>query len=122
MKLPADYLDLVSTGAAVLRAVGAELRLRAAAQPNAPELWLSVRDYEGLAGRLAASDDWEWRRGFAGLFITGQDFGVLDELLAQNNDSSVLLSEEQASALARLRNFLRQYRDREFELQLPNDR
>ena|SRR5690349_25068136 len=119
MKLPSDYRELLSTGAALLRALAAELRLRAAAQPHAPELWLSIRDYEGLAGRLADSDDWEWQHGFAATLISGQDLGVLDELLAHKDDSPVQVSEEQASVLARLRRFLRQYSDREFEFDEP---
>jgi hypothetical protein len=119
MKLPADFLELVSTGAAELRALAAQLRVRAAAQPNAPELWLSVRDYEGLAGRLADSDEWAWRTGFAGILISGQDFGVLDELLARLDDSPILPSEEQASVLTRLRRFLCQYYEGEFEFDEP---
>jgi hypothetical protein len=119
MKLPDDYLELVSTGAAVLRMLAAQLRERAAAQADAPELWLAIRDYEGLAARLTDTDEWAWRRGFADTLISGQDLGVLDELLARGNDAPILASDEQASALARLRRFLRQYRDREFELDEP---
>jgi hypothetical protein len=119
MKLPADYFELVGNGVAALRQLAGQLRVRAAEEPNAPELWLSVRDYEGLAGRLADSDEWEWRGGFASILISGQDFGVLDELLARRDGSPILASEEQAAALARLRQFLRRYCDREFELDEP---
>lgn len=115
MKLPADYLDTINTGAAILLALGAQLRMKAAADPDAVELWLSIRDYEGLAGRLTDSDEAEWRGGWVNLLISGQDSGVLDELIARSDDSPVLVSEEQASSLARLRRFLRQYRDLEFE-------
>jgi hypothetical protein len=41
--------------------------------------------------------------------------GVLDELLARDDGSPILASEEQAAALARLRQFLRRYCDREFK-------
>lgn len=119
MKPPADYLELVSAGTAVLRALADVLRRQAAVQPNAPELWLAVRDYEGLAGRLADWDESDWRGGFAGILLGGQDFGVLDELLARGDESSILMSDQQASALARLRQFLRQYCNREFELDEP---
>ena len=116
MILPDDYLDIINTGAAVLRALGAQLRLKTAADPNAAELWLSIRDYEGLASRLADSDESEWRGGWVNLLISGQDFGVLDELIARGEDSPILVSNEHASALARMRGFLRQYCDHEFEL------
>ena len=120
MQLPADYLDIIDKGAAVLYALGAQLRLEIAADPNAAELWLSVRDYEGLAGRLADSDESEWRGGWVDLLISGQDFGVLDELIARSDGSPVRVSDEQAAALSRMRRFLRQYCDREFELDEPS--
>jgi hypothetical protein len=119
MKPPSDYLQIVSAGAAVLRALATQLRQQAAARPNAPELWLAVRDYEGLADRLADSDESDWRRGFAGILLGGQDFAALDELLARDDQSPILISEEQASALARMRRFLHQYCDREFEFDEP---
>jgi hypothetical protein len=115
MKLPPDHLELVRNGAAVLVALAAQLRVRVAARPDVPELWLSIRDYEGLAGRLADYDAGEWRAGYAGGVIGAQDFGVLDELVARRNDTPVLASEEQASTLARLRHFLRQYCDGAFD-------
>jgi hypothetical protein len=118
MKLPADYRELVTNGADALRAIGARLRVRAA-QSSATELWLSVRDCEGLAGRLADRGDWEWRHGFAPILISGQDFGVLDELLARGDESPILISEENAAALAQLRRFLRHYCDRQYELDEP---
>jgi hypothetical protein len=120
MKLPADYLEIIDEGAAVLRALGAQLRREIAANPNAPELWLSVRDYEGLAGRLADSDESEWHGGWVNLLLSGQDFGVLDELIARSDDPPVLVSSEQAAALSRMRRFLREYCDREFELDQPS--
>lgn len=119
MKLPADYLEIIKTGAAALRALGAEIRLETAADPDAAELWLSVRDYEGLASRLADSDESEWHGGCVNLLISGQDFGVLDELISRSDNSRVLVSDEQATALARMRRFLRQYRDSDFELDEP---
>ena len=56
MKLPPDYLDLVNTAAEVLRSHAAHGRHDAARRPDVPELWLAVRDYEGLAERLAAPE------------------------------------------------------------------
>ena len=116
LKLPADYREIINAGAAVLVAVGARLRAEAATDPNAPELWLSVRDYEGLASRLADSDDEEWRRGWANILISGQDIGVLDELIA-SDDVRLRVSAEQASALLRLRQFVSQYFNREFKVE-----
>jgi hypothetical protein len=118
MKLPADYLELVHTGAAALRDLAAQLRGRAAARPDVPELWLSVRDYEGLADRLACPGAREWQVGVT-LLIAGQDFGVLDELIAGCDNAPILPSDSQRTALARLRQYLRQYFDRELWIDEP---
>jgi hypothetical protein len=115
MKLPTDYLQGVERGATVLHAFGARLREAATRQPETPELWLSVRDFEGFAGRLAESTDWEWRQGFAGLTISPQDLAVVDELLALGHAGTVQLSVKERAILIDLRAFLRQYCDREFE-------
>ena len=78
-----------------------------------------MRDYEGLAGRLEYWDESEWRRGAAAVLLGGQDFGVLDELLARGDESPIQMSDQQAAALARMRQFLRQYCDHEFEFDEP---
>ena len=119
MKVPTDYRDLVGHGVTVLLTLAAQLRLRATAQPHAPQLWLSVRDYEGLAGRLGDFDDSEWRAGMVRTFISGQDLGVLDELIARSADAPIHPSAEQAAALQRLRQFLHQYSTGEFEFDDP---
>lgn len=119
MKLPRDCPDLVRAGAATLDALGAKLRNVASANADATELWLSVRDLEGLAGRLAESTDWEWRHGVADNFITPQDLAVLDELCTQRGVGPLRLPDEHLVALIRLRRFLDQYGNRAFELDDP---
>jgi hypothetical protein len=109
MQFPPDYLQVVGRGATVLRALGARLRDIATKRPEAPELWLSVRDLEGLSGRLAESTDWEWRHGFADLLISPQDLAVMDELLALRRVGPVELSAEDNATLTSLYEFLRQY-------------
>jgi hypothetical protein len=76
---PPDFRRTVTAGSATLREVGGEVRGIATKRPDAPQLWLVVRDLEGLAGRLAIIDESE--EGFLNL-VTGQDLGVLDELIA----------------------------------------
>ena len=110
MTLPSDYLDVVRVAADVLKALGARVRLEAARHPEMPELWLTVRDYEGLAARLAGLDDWSWRNGFD-LEITGQDVGVINEALEAAPGTSTSLSEAEHRSLARLKAFLDRYRD-----------
>ena len=117
MKLPANYLEVVHLGAATLGSLGTRLRKIAAKKPEMPELWLSVRTFEGLGGRLAESDDFEWRHGF--VMLSPLDFGVLDELLARGGAESVPLSAEEAAALTELRAFLNRYGRREYELDEP---
>jgi hypothetical protein len=121
MQLPADYPDIIAAGVDVLRSVGAQLRTEAAQRPKAAELWLAVRDVEGLAGRLADASNAEWRQGFMSTFMNGQDLGVLDELLGVGADAGgrSRVRGAQADSIARLRRFLQQYGDREFELDAP---
>jgi hypothetical protein len=116
MKLPSDYLEVVHLGATTLSTLGGRLRDVAAKKPELPELWLAVRDFEGLADRLLDLDDGEWRQGFGNVVISPQDFGVLDELLARGGAELAPCSREDATTLTRLREFLRQYRDRQFEV------
>jgi len=116
MRLPSNYPEIVAAGVAVLRTVSANVRAAATRQPDAPELWLVVRDHEGLAGRLTDLDEREWQDGFGAMFITGQDLGVLDDLLKNGatvqGSSVVSLTSEQATSLTRLREFLQRYCDR----------
>ena len=113
MSLPSNYPQIVAAGVAVLRAVSTVVRAAAAGQPDAPELWLVLRDYEGLAGRLTDLDEREWQDGFGLMFVTGQDLGVLDALVKNGvplqGSSIVSLTSEQAASLARLREFLQRY-------------
>ncbi|HET7584785.1 MAG TPA: hypothetical protein VFK13_07755 [Gemmatimonadaceae bacterium] len=122
MHFPSDYLETVHRGAAVLRALGARLREAAAKQPQTPELWLSVRDFEGLSARLVERTDWDWRHGFADMMLSPQDCAVVDELLAAGHAGPVQLSSEENAALTDLDTFLRQYCNREFELEELEDR
>ena len=116
MILPAEYPEIVAAGVATLREAGAAARSGASRDADAPELWLVVRDLEGLADRLAEMDAWQWQNGFCDLFVTGQDLGVLDELLnvgvASRGRSIVSLTTEQAKTVTRLREFLQHYGDR----------
>lgn len=76
---------------------------------------LTVRDLSGLAGRMAETVADEWEDGFAHLYFSGQDIGVLDELLFATGNANTTrmhdMSELGASAIKRLRNFLREYLD-----------
>ena len=115
MKLPSDYLKFVTGGTHALRAIGQALRTAAAQDPTTPELWLSIRDVEILADRLASLTDEEWRRGDAILFVTGQDVGVVEELIMNPAVVAGGVPDDRIAALARLHDFLRQYCDGEFE-------
>ena len=117
LQLPSDYLRLVTVGTRALRSLGRALRVGTVEHPDAPELWLPVRDIEGLADRLASLIDDEWRCGGSLLLITGQDVGVLEELL--NARDRLALPREDCDALARLQSFLRQYCDLEFDFERP---
>jgi hypothetical protein len=107
MKLPSEYPEIVAAGVATLRVIAADVRTAAIRRSDAPELWLTVRDLEGLADRLAGLDEWHWRHGFADTFVTGQDLAVLDELLEVGvglpTSTVVSVTPEQAARLTRLR-------------------
>ena len=81
MRLASNYAEIVAGGVATLRAVSANVRAAAIRESDAPELWLVVRDHEVLADRLADLDERGWLDGFGAMSVTGQDLGVLDELL-----------------------------------------
>ena len=118
MRLPVEYSEIVGAGVATLRAVSTEVRAAATRRSDAPELWLVVRDLDGLASRLADLDEQEWLDGFGATFVTGQDLGVLDELLKKGvplqGSSVVSLTSQQTTSLTRLREFLQRYRDRSY--------
>lgn len=113
MRLPSNYPEIVAAGVASLRTVSANVRAAATGRPDAPELWLVVRDCEGLAGRLVDLDEREWQEGFGFMFVTGQDLGALDALLENGvllrGTPVVSLTAEQATSLTRLRAFLQRY-------------
>ena len=108
---------------ATLRSISTEVRAAATKRSDAPELWLVVRDLEGLAGRLADLDGREWLDGFGATFVTGQDLGVLDELLTKDvalqRASVVSLTSQQATSLTRLREFLQRHRDGTYDSAEP---
>ena len=123
MKLPPEYFEIVAEGAVILRTIAAKLRAEAARRPRTPELWLAVRDLEGLLGRLAAIERRDWESGSAILLITGQDLGALDDLtgtgVAAEGMSVVAMPANHVASLSRLMDFLRRYLDRDFEVGAP---
>ena len=123
MRLPSNYPEIVAAGVATLRSISTEVRAAATKRSDAPELWLVVRDLEGLAGRLADLDGREWLDGFGATFVTGQDLGVLDELLTKDvalqRASVVSLTSQQATSLTRLREFLQRHRDGTYDSAEP---
>ena len=117
MPLPPDFQQILAAGATTLAAIATRARVLASANPQSPELWLSVRDFEGLAGRLAETDTDEWEEGFAHVVFGGQDLGVLDELLGGHGDSMTSpygVTATELSALRRARTFLGDYQAGKF--------
>lgn len=115
MKLPLNHSDIVAAGTNALRVIGGQLRAEAERRVDAPELWLSVRDGEGLAGRLESMDEWEWTNGHLSLVINPQDLAVLDELVNADADANGheahSVSPEARDQLASLRAFLGRCRE-----------
>ena len=102
------------------------LRQQAEGTPEASELWLRVRDAEGLADRLEWHDDWAWQTGLAALNLSPQDLGVLDDLVEKHvaawpysDDERGQRPNQPRAALWTLRRFLAQYQEREFALEDP---
>ena len=120
MQLPSNYLELVGAGVVALQDLATQIRVAATNAPQSPELWLSVRDYEGLAGRLADSGESEWRHGSADLLISPQDLAVLENLLVEGRCGPVVVPAARKEDLSRLLQFLRRYGNREFEFDDPS--
>lgn len=108
MNPPIDF-DAIAAGASTLRTIGATMRLEAERSPERPELWLTVRDCEGLAERLLALEPDDWEGSFAYVALSGQDIGVLDELLQSSASGRGVLPQQQALAVKRLRDQLSKY-------------
>lgn len=124
MTLPSEYSEIVGAGVNALRLIGGQLRTEAARRADAPELWLAVRDVEGLAERLSAMEQNDWLIGFINLMVTPQDFAVLDELVetrpeAPHSAALRVVSIEARDSLAFLSKFLRRCRDSEFDSNRP---
>jgi len=124
MTLPSVYSEIVGSGVNALRLIGGQLRTEAARRADAPELWLAVRDVEGLAERLSAMAQNDWLIGFINLMVTPQDFAVLDELVetrpeAPHSAALRIVSIEARDSLALLSKFLRRCRDGEFDSNRP---
>lgn len=124
MTLPSEYSEIVGAGVNALRLIGGQLRTEAARRADAPELWLAVRDVEGLAERLSAMDQNDWQIRFINLMVTPQDFAVLDELVetrpeAPHSAALRIVSIEARDSLALLSKFLRRCRGGEFDSNRP---
>jgi hypothetical protein len=118
MQPPSNFIDTVRAGARLLQSLGTRLRVQAEQTPELPELWLSVRDLEGLAGRLMDSDERDWRVGCA-IFVTGQDFAVLDKLLDGSASLQRSLTHTEQNVLRALRGFIQQASNRELDFDEP---
>jgi hypothetical protein len=119
MQLPTDYQEIVADGWRTLGVIATRARVHAERTPGAPEFWLSVRDFQGLAGRVAELEAECWEQGYAQVLFGGQDVGVLDELL-QGNGSAIAtgaldVTPSEASALRRFRTFLSDYMNGVFD-------
>lgn len=104
-----SHHQIALSGARALRAVAARIRAHAERDSARAELWLTVRDLEGLAGHLAETDVVDWEEQRVRVMFGGQDVGVLDELLlpeGRRAAMSVTLSEAERSALRRVRTLL----------------
>ena len=119
--LPSGYSKILVDGVRALRDFAAELRARAEREPDAPELWLTVRDVAGLAERLRESDDWAWQTGAADAELSPADLGVLAALRELTGNASpyrgAANDSQRVAAIAALHRFLTQYLDDAFEFE-----
>jgi hypothetical protein len=128
MELAPDYLQILQRGVAALLAIGEELEEAVDRGVARPEQELTLRDVTGLAGRLAATSPGEWRTIWAGHAFTGQDIGVLSELIGEydapspySDDQAAHVRQTWARDLRALRDFLDAWRPSEFTTELPDD-
>ena len=119
MQPPVDFMRMVHDAATLLWSLGRELRAEAEKAPDRAELWLSTRDFEGLATRLGDADEWQWRNGFASLVVGGQDLAVLDEILLGSALMPRSLTSAEQNVLRSLRQFLHQATNGSFKFDEP---
>ena len=109
MTSSSSHHQIALNSARALRAVAARIRVHAERDSARAELWLTVRDMEGLAGRLAETDLVDWEEQRVRVMFGGQDVGVLDELLlpaGRSAEMSDVVSEDEHTALRRIRALL----------------
>jgi hypothetical protein len=99
-------MAIVDAGAAALRVLATRLRAEAERRESESALWLSVRDVEGLAGRLEEQREDELPM----LLIGGQDIAVMDDVstgaMEVKYGIPIRLTQQQRESVHRLRTLL----------------
>ena len=100
--------DVLRRGCEALNAIGSLLRHVAEASPDRPQLWLDVRDLEGIVVRLTAAEQFAWDPQFARGMMTGQDLAILDMLIERQSvgDGAIHPSPTDIAAVEQLRNLV----------------
>ena len=113
MGLAPNYWQILQEGVAALNELAAEIGARVERGVAQPEELLTLRDITGLSGRLGGTTPEEWKTVWADDAFTGQDVGVLTELVAEYDAPSPYRDEPAASVrrarvkrLRALRDFL----------------
>jgi hypothetical protein len=128
MERPPNHLEILQQGIGALHAIAEELREGVDRGVARPEQELTLRDVTGLAVRLAATSPGEWRTVWADHAFTGQDVGVLSELVDEyeapspyRDDPNAPVRQAWAVRLRALRDFLEQWDPSEHTFDVPDD-
>ena len=99
MGLDPNYWHILQEGIAALKELAAEIGAKVERGVAQPEELLTLRDITGLSGRLDGTAPEAWKTEWGDDAFTGQDIGVLTELVAEYDAPSPYRDEPGASVL-----------------------
>ena len=113
MGIDRNYWHILQDGIAALDELTAEITNAVERNVASPEQVLTLRDVAGLSGRLAGTTPEDWRSMWMMSPFTGQDLGVLAELIEEyeapspyRDDRNASVRQSRAQRLRALYDFL----------------
>ena len=128
MGLAPDYWHILQEGIAALDELAAEITTAVERNVASPERVLTLRDVAGLSARLEEMTPEHWRSSWTMSPFTGQDLGVLSELIEEyeapspyRDDLDASVRTSRAQRLRALYDFLDAWDASEYDAALRAD-
>ena len=128
MGIARNYWHILQEGIAALDELSAEITAAVERNVASPEQVLTLRDVAGLSARLAETTQEHWRSIWTMSPFTGQDLGVLSELIEEyelpspyRDDRDASVRQSRAQRLRALHDFLDAWDATEYDAALRAD-